>query len=245
MNPYKWTRACVVSPEPLWTLPGRRGARSGPQRRGPPLADGLRPQGAGADCGTGAACRAGPPASPAAVDTETPPWGSWRALRPSPPAPSCPPCSASRTPGSRLSTATIRTEMSKHLQLQMKILIKYEEEDRFPSKIQFEDLQNFFPEDVDEESPYNDPLTYAVRSLDEMDLLDVDQHRMRIDGANPRWFRTTSIRGLRPSGETFLRRFHEATSSNVREEIMDRLKQELPSKLPDLMIGASSTLNQL
>lgn len=136
--------------------------------------------------------------------------------------------------------------MSQHLRLQMKILLKYEEEDRFPSKIQFEDLQSLFPEDVDKESPYNDPLTYAVRSLGEMGLLDVDQHPMRIDGADPPWFRTTSIRGLTQSGEKLLRHFHEATSSNLGDEIMDKLKQELPSKLLDLIISASSAgFNQL
>ena len=129
--------------------------------------------------------------------------------------------------------------MSRHTQLQMKILLKYEEEDRFPSKIQFEDLQNLFPEDVDQELPFSDSLTYAVKSLDEMGLLDVDQHPMRVDGVDPPWFRTTSIRGLTPSGERFLQRFHEAASSNFVGGIMDRLKQELPSKLLDLIISAS------
>ena len=61
--------------------------------------------------------------------------------------------------------AAVNSTMSKHLRLQIKILLKYEEESRFPSKIRYEDLQNLFPEAGDKEFPYCDSLTYAVKSL--------------------------------------------------------------------------------
>ena len=130
--------------------------------------------------------------------------------------------------------------MSTHLRLQIKILLKYEKEDRFPSKIRYEDLQRVFPEAVDEGFPYSDPLTYAVKSLDEMGLLDVDQHPMDLDGADPPWFRTTSIRGLTPLGEEFLRCFRQAADSSLGDETMDRLKRELPGKFFDLIVSVSS-----
>ena len=134
--------------------------------------------------------------------------------------------------------------MSKHLRLQIKILLTYEDEDRFPSKIRYETLQGLFPGAVDQKSPYNDPLTYAVKSLDEAGLLDVDQHRMDIDGVDPPWFRTTSIRGLKPLGEDFLRSYHEAADSSFGAETMNRLKRELPSKLLDLLVSASAAGDQ-
>ena len=91
--------------------------------------------------------------------------------------------------------------------LQINILLEYAMEDRVPSSIQFEDLQELFPESTSDQSPYSDQLTYTLKSLGDQKLLDVQYHDMKIDGARPAWIRIDSIVGLTPRGREIVQQY--------------------------------------
>ena len=133
--------------------------------------------------------------------------------------------------------------MSKRSELQLQILRKYEEEDQIPSSIQFEHLRGLFPEFGSNEGVYSDQLTYAVKSLGDLELLDLKYHDMNIDGARPAWIRIDSIVGLTQLGEEFIQCRHRANEPSSARKLLDRFADKIPSVLINTLIDSIPTIS--